>query len=427
MNCYLIDERDFKVYLRSSIEDFEYDVGDYVLVHRSAPGEKIDRFLESHDRAVMALLEELLVNQKIIPMDAAALKMAADLLHHFKGEPPPSKCPVFRQWISQVANSLMRCSINTATLNLQRLVYSMPLVFSKVMAEHHLPYEGYAFLPPFAGVVGGKARSLAKVGQVTWIKVGDPGTEITRNGEPELLSEVILTRNMTICGGEIDVLPYTQTTMHTDSLRLGVTPDLTEQELTEALVHLQDLIDGLDGVDPGYREAILANFRRFLVCVPGNNVYNSGTDRHTFQISSLCVPYHSPAHVYKCANMLVHECSHQLLNQLFALSDLYSNDDRVVEYHHPWMPGKKRPMSGVFLGFHAFVNVVSYYVQLLEREPRYHARIESELSLRMQEVKDVAAYIHEHADLNEKGRHFIGALEATLAESASRIACWGMP
>jgi HEXXH motif-containing protein len=101
------------------------------------------------------------------------------------------------------------------------------------------------------------------------------------------------------------------------------------------------------------------------------------------------------------AETIVHETAHLKLHTLHEMEPLLV-DDGVPRYHHPWRTDL-RPLQGVLLGAHAFLNVAHMYQHAIQNgsnDPFVHREHETRLA----EVCEALQTLEEHAQFTDTGR-----------------------
>jgi HEXXH motif-containing protein len=115
---------------------------------------------------------------------------------------------------------------------------------------------------------------------------------------------------------------------------------------------------------------------------------------------------------------VVHETAHVKLDLLMTMVLLLDNSaDR--QYRHPWREDL-RPLSGVLLGAHAFLNVVAYYHQMLDAALG-GAEAERELIRRQGEVLTALEVLSDHARFTHEGLALFEAMVAVLRRTGCRV------
>lgn len=107
---------------------------------------------------------------------------------------------------------------------------------------------------------------------------------------------------------------------------------------------------------------------------------------------------------------MIHESMHCKLRILMSSLALYRNSNDDLSFRHPWM-GVPRPLRGVFLGAHAFVNVMSLYHRVLEAVPEFRSVACRALHELTPQVGEALSELSK-GDLTEDG----AAIKAALVE-----------
>lgn len=112
------------------------------------------------------------------------------------------------------------------------------------------------------------------------------------------------------------------------------------------------------------------------------------------------------------ADLLCHELAHARVNAVLAHDPLLLRDDAL--HPSPWRPDP-RPLMGVLLGVHAFVNVCTFYERLMDAcgSDRLSAEIHA---LQAHKVREGLQLLHDHAEPTDLGAAFIGALDKQVGQ-----------
>jgi HEXXH motif-containing protein len=115
---------------------------------------------------------------------------------------------------------------------------------------------------------------------------------------------------------------------------------------------------------------------------------------------------------------VVHETAHVKLDLLMTMVPLLDNSaDR--QYRHPWREDL-RPLSGVLIGAHAFLNVVVYYRQMLDAGLG-GVEAERELTRRQGEVLTALELLSDRARFTDEGLALFEAMVAVLRRTDCRV------
>lgn len=149
---------------------------------------------------------------------------------------------------------------------------------------------------------------------------------------------------------------------------------------------------------------VLAGCRALVALeAPDGHIY-SASSPHTPGVVQLT--FHSEEGPAMLAETLVHECAHVKLDGLWHIEPLLI-DDGEPRFHHPWRPDP-RPLRGVLLGAHAFLNVAILYRNADEHDPTpVFAR---EYETRLAEVREALGTLARHAAFTELGATVFAAL-----------------
>jgi HEXXH motif-containing protein len=115
----------------------------------------------------------------------------------------------------------------------------------------------------------------------------------------------------------------------------------------------------------------------------------------------------SPAGAVTIGDLLCHESAHIRLHLLQASDPLLENDD-AAHYRSPWRTDR-RPLIGVLLGVHAFLNVCHYYRRVADHdiEPQLAEQL---YGIQAAKVREGLALLEEHARPTPIGAALIDAL-----------------
>jgi len=110
------------------------------------------------------------------------------------------------------------------------------------------------------------------------------------------------------------------------------------------------------------------------------------------------------------AECLVHEVSHLKLDALWTSRAILTNDDQA-RFRHPWRPDP-RPMRGVFLGAHAFMNVAEF---ALHSAQRGDTKRFGPVFLRVRDEVEIAmTTLREHGQFTVTGAELFADMEKVL-------------
>jgi HEXXH motif-containing protein len=107
------------------------------------------------------------------------------------------------------------------------------------------------------------------------------------------------------------------------------------------------------------------------------------------------------------AETIVHETAHLKLHTLNEMQPLLV-DDGEARYRHPWRPDL-RPMQGVLLGAHAFLNVTRMYEKAIENGSK-DAFVHRERAVRLGEVREALGTLARHARFTPAGHTVFGSM-----------------
>ncbi|MDB9786954.1 HEXXH motif-containing putative peptide modification protein [Bacteriovoracaceae bacterium] len=121
------------------------------------------------------------------------------------------------------------------------------------------------------------------------------------------------------------------------------------------------------------------------------------------------IPFNNPL---KNLESMVHEMSHCKMYILMATVKLYENKDTDLSFNHPWMEAP-RPLRGVILGAHAFLNVLTLYSKVIPKCTEYKDYARAQIDLRKDEVILAVKEIKK-GKLTTAGTRFLSLMEESL-------------
>jgi HEXXH motif-containing protein len=113
------------------------------------------------------------------------------------------------------------------------------------------------------------------------------------------------------------------------------------------------------------------------------------------------------------ADSILHEVAHTKMDMAMTLTPLLLDDGRKI-YRHPWRPDL-RPITGVLLGAHAFLAVLSLYHRALRIWPE-DAAIRQQFEQRRSEVLTAVAILADAAEFTPAGAFVFQAMRNALTD-----------
>jgi HEXXH motif-containing protein len=177
-------------------------------------------------------------------------------------------------------------------------------------------------------------------------------------------------------------------------------------QLVEA--HLADVFDLLRRAWPEAVHDVQAFFRGLLpISVPGH--WNSATAGEL----PLCLQltFWPDSMPLDLGESVVHETAHAKLDLLLAMTPLLENGPERL-YRHPWR-SDRRPLSGVLMGAHAFLNVVHYYHRCIQAGVG-GGPARQELDRRLPEVVEALELLSREGRFTAEGRSLLQSMIDSL-------------
>jgi HEXXH motif-containing protein len=129
--------------------------------------------------------------------------------------------------------------------------------------------------------------------------------------------------------------------------------------------------------------------------------HNSSTSNRYFFTHALDVSIGQELHNL---GSMIHESLHCKLRILMACKVLYHNAPDDFSFRHPWM-AVPRPLRGVFMGAHAFVNVLSLCCRARDQVPQLKESADAYIRTLGPQVEEALVEL-EKGDLTEEGERF---------------------
>jgi HEXXH motif-containing protein len=108
------------------------------------------------------------------------------------------------------------------------------------------------------------------------------------------------------------------------------------------------------------------------------------------------------------AETLIHEFSHQKLNQLMTVEPILAGGQSGQVFYSPWRPDARR-LRGLLLGAHAFLNVARYYLRMISRQSYRRAEgvdFMLQAAARLYQVESALRTVSFYGSFTEFGREF---------------------
>ena len=115
---------------------------------------------------------------------------------------------------------------------------------------------------------------------------------------------------------------------------------------------------------------------------------------------------------------VVHETAHVKLDLLMTMVPLLENSAERI-HRHPWREDL-RPLSGVLMGAHAFLNVLLYYRRMVEAGLG-GSEAERELARRQSEVLTALELLSERGRFTDDGLALFEGMIGVLGRAGSRV------
>jgi HEXXH motif-containing protein len=179
--------------------------------------------------------------------------------------------------------------------------------------------------------------------------------------------------------------------------------------------HLAGAFDFLIRVWPDAIPDIVSTFRGVVALeTPQGTTFSASTPAVPRLIQLTIRPDESPEVLAEC---IVHEIAHVKLDLLWSLHPLLTNDAEP-RYRHPWRRDL-RPMRGVLLGAHAFLNVAEMNQRGAATAP-LDAFMQQEMEKRRREVREAMRVLERDALFTPLGRQIYDQMTEVAG-------AWGSP
>lgn len=308
--------------------------------------------------------------------------------------------PAFRVWLGDVERAL-----GSSDAKANKWLGYLPYIFLTRLADIG-DREWTARIPPT-----GRAAPLEAT--YRWQAVSDIEAVIrTGTGEPEVRSEAHLERvdrNFTL----LDVEVFGTADFPELARENSATGTDQPAATGEARLQLAAAFDFLMEAWPECLPDVLAVFHGVvLLDAPGGHTYSASSPSAPLILQLTMRPNKFPIVL---AETIVHETAHLKLHMLTEMEALLNNDE-VPRYYHPWRPDL-RPMKGVLLGAHAFLNVVEMYKHAIthgSKDPFVHREYET----RLVEVRQALGTLAKHAEFTAAGRQVFEAMCREAGDAA---------
>jgi HEXXH motif-containing protein len=167
---------------------------------------------------------------------------------------------------------------------------------------------------------------------------------------------------------------------------------------------------------PAATDDLRAFFRGVLPIYSGPGHWNSASTNEIPLALQLTFPDASTP--LALGESILHETAHVKLDLLMTMVPLLDNS-ADLQYRHPWREDL-RPLSGVLMGAHAFLNVVVYYREMIEAGLG-GAEADREFVRRQGEVLTALELLGEQARFTNEGMALFEAMVAALRRTDCRV------
>ncbi|HYX33266.1 MAG TPA: HEXXH motif-containing putative peptide modification protein [Oligoflexus sp.] len=191
-----------------------------------------------------------------------------------------------------------------------------------------------------------------------------------------------------------------------------------DQSTAEILQYMDASFTCLESAWPEALRGMQTYGRLLAVGSPMNLDSNNSASMNIFPFAqALEVPLKHPL---KNLESMIHEMSHCKLHILLAGEKLYHNADDDLSFRHPWLP-MARPLRGVMLGSHAFLNVLELYTRTSRTLPEMEAFSCEQFALRQAEVQHVLFEEAVKGDFTPKGLEFLTLMQDRFRTLAAEM------
>lgn len=191
-----------------------------------------------------------------------------------------------------------------------------------------------------------------------------------------------------------------------------------DQSTAEILQYMDASFTCLERVWPEALRGMQTYGRLLAVGSPMNLDSNNSASMNIFPFAqALEVPLKHPL---KNLESMIHEMSHCKLHILLTGEKLYHNTDDDLSFRHPWLP-MARPLRGVMLGSHAFLNVLELYTRAAQAMPEMEAFAREQFHLRQAEVHHVLFEEAVKGHFTPQGLEFLTLMQDRFRELAAEM------
>lgn len=294
--------------------------------------------------------------------------------------------PAFRVWLGDAERALRAGSPRA-----DRLLAHLPYIFLNRLAA----LQRKVWSAAIAGTV--RAAPLGLPFRYHAAQPDTPVTISTESGEPHLSGEHITRVERSFALLDIEIFTTA------DFPELARENSESGEELTPSAAEpRQCLADAFHFLVEAWPEAIpdlMAVFRGVVALdAPGGHTYSASAPTAPLIVQLTLRPKEFSVVL---AETIVHETAHLKLHTLNEMEPLLV-DDGALRHHHPWRPDL-RPLQGVLLGAHAFLNVTRMYEKAIANGSR-DPFVSREREVRLAEVKEALGTLARHGQFTPAGR-----------------------
>jgi HEXXH motif-containing protein len=177
------------------------------------------------------------------------------------------------------------------------------------------------------------------------------------------------------------------------------------KEKARFIAVLQDAIADLARKDPDLL-AEMTDLVRLIVPLENPMNYGSVSSSYVNMRGAICLSHSEDVKLQ--AETLIHEFSHQKLNQLMIVEPILLAGQSGQVFYSPWRKDARR-LRGLLLGAHAFLNVARYYLKSVSRESfRREENLDSMVNVasRLFQIESALRSVSFYGTFTEFGRSF---------------------
>ncbi|HEY2302544.1 MAG TPA: HEXXH motif-containing putative peptide modification protein [Acidimicrobiales bacterium] len=334
---------------------------------------------------------------------------------------------LWRAWLAELRQLLGSARQDRGRLS--PLLLRLPVLFLPLLDQLGAGRNWMAALPAQLriGPVGGDTYLLSETGE-------DLSIELVRDGDGWTVSAFgrrVASLGAGWPGSSLRVAPLGVTSRPTVGHGIDVldAPSFPEMSAARRSIEatstasageidhqLADVFALLQAGWPAAMPDVQAFFRGVFPITSGPGHWNSASTDAIPLALQLTIPEVSTP--LALGESVVHETAHVKLDLLMTMVPLLDNSSERI-HRHPWREDL-RPLSGVLMGSHAFLNVLLYYRRMVEAGLG-GTEAERELARRQSEVLTALELLSERGRFTDDGLALFEGMIGALGRAASRV------